>query len=57
MMQLEGAKCKMSKGLTGAKGRPNWARMSLGGSAQASQPDPFLCRFGPHFWSVKMMQP
>jgi hypothetical protein len=46
-MQLEGAKCKMSRGPTRVKGRPNRAGMGLGRLAQAGWPGPFLCRFAP----------
>jgi hypothetical protein len=49
MMQLKGAKCKMSRGPTGAKGRPNRAVMGLGRLAQGDRPDPFSCQFGHPF--------
>jgi hypothetical protein len=39
IMQVEGAKCKITRGPTGAKGRPNRAEMGLGSEG----------RFGPPF--------
>jgi hypothetical protein len=49
MVQLEGAKCKISRRPMCAKGRPNRAEMGLGRSAQAGRPSPFQCRFDPPF--------
>jgi hypothetical protein len=49
MMQLKGAKCKMSKGSTGEKGWLNQAGMDLGRSAQAGRPGPFPWWFSPPF--------
>jgi hypothetical protein len=40
MVQVEGAKCIITQGPTGAKGRLNHAGMGLGRSAQADQPGP-----------------
>jgi hypothetical protein len=57
MMQLKESKCKMAREPTWRKGQPNWAEVSLGRSAQASQPGQFQRRFGPLFLRVKMMQP
>jgi hypothetical protein len=49
MMQMEGAKCIITWGPTGAKGRPSRAEMGLGLSAQAGQPDPVLGSVQPPF--------
>jgi hypothetical protein len=38
IIQVEGAKCIITWGPTGAKGRPNRAEMGLGRSAQAGRP-------------------
>jgi hypothetical protein len=46
IMQVEGAKCIITWGPTGAKGRPNRAEMGLGRSAQAG-------RASPPRWSVR----
>jgi hypothetical protein len=40
IMHMEGAKCIITWGPTGAKGQPNWAGMGLGRSAQAGWPGP-----------------
>jgi hypothetical protein len=49
MVQMEGAKCIMTRGPTCVKGRPNQVKMGLGRSAQAAQPGPSPRRFGPPF--------
>jgi hypothetical protein len=41
MMQLKGSKCKMARGPTWRKGRPNRAEVGMGRSAQATRPGPF----------------
>jgi hypothetical protein len=53
MVQLEGAKCKLSRGPTCVKGRPNRAKMGLGRSTQGGRPDPFRRRFGPSFLELE----
>jgi hypothetical protein len=42
IMQMEGAKCIITWGPTGVKGRPSRAGMDLGRSAQAGRPGPVL---------------
>jgi hypothetical protein len=49
IVQTEGAKCIITWGPKGAKGRPNRAEMGLGRSAQAGRPGPLRGRFGPPF--------
>jgi hypothetical protein len=49
MVQMEGAKCIMTRGPTCAKGQPNRAKMGMGRSAQAGRPSRFRGRFGPPF--------
>jgi hypothetical protein len=49
MVQVEGAKCIITRGPTGAKGRPNQVGMGLGRSAQAGRHGPLRGRFGPPF--------
>jgi hypothetical protein len=49
IMQVEGAKCINAWGPTGAKGRPNWAEVGLGRSAQAGRPGPLLTSVRPPF--------
>jgi hypothetical protein len=49
MMQMEGAKCIITWGPTGAKGRPNRAGMGLGRSAQAGRPGPLQVSVRPPF--------
>jgi hypothetical protein len=54
IMQVEGAKCIITGVPTGAKGRPNQAKMGLGRLAQAGRPRPAgpahsRGRFGPSF--------
>jgi hypothetical protein len=50
---IEGAKCKMSRGTTCVKGRPNRAEIGLGRSAQAGRPGPFLKQFGLPFLELE----
>jgi hypothetical protein len=40
MVQVDGAKCIITWGPTGAKGRPSRTEMGLGRSAQAGRPGP-----------------
>jgi hypothetical protein len=49
IVQVEGAKCIITWGPTGAKGRPNQAGMGLGRSAQAGRPGPLLWLVRPPF--------
>jgi hypothetical protein len=49
MMQMKGAKWKMSRRPTCAKGQPDRAEMGLGRLAQAGQPGPSRRQFGPPF--------
>jgi hypothetical protein len=49
IMQVEEAKCIITWGPTGAKGRPNRAEMGLGRSAQAGRPDPLPASVRPPF--------
>jgi hypothetical protein len=49
IMQVEGAKCIITWGPTGAKGRPNQAEMGLGRSAQADWPSPLRGSVRPSF--------
>jgi hypothetical protein len=49
IMQVEGAKCIITWGPTGAKGRPNRAEMGLGRSAQAGRPSPLRWPVRPPF--------
>jgi hypothetical protein len=47
--QVEGAKCIITCGPTGAKGQPNQAEMALGQSAQADRPIPLRGSVRPPF--------
>jgi hypothetical protein len=49
IMQVEGTKCIITWGPTGAKGRPNRAEMGLGRSAQAGRPSPVPASVRPTF--------
>jgi hypothetical protein len=49
IMQMEGVKCIITWGPTGAKGRPSRAGMGLGRSAQASRPGPLRGSVRPPF--------
>jgi hypothetical protein len=49
IMQVEGAKCIITWGPTGAKGRPNRAELVLGWSAQAGRPSPVPTSVRPPF--------
>jgi hypothetical protein len=49
IMQVEAAKCIITRGPTGAKGRPNRAEMGLGRSAQADWPNPLPASVQPPF--------
>jgi hypothetical protein len=49
IMQVEGAKCIITWGPTGAKGRPNRAEMGLGQSSQAGRPSPLRGSVRPPF--------
>jgi hypothetical protein len=49
IMQVEGAKCIITWGPTGAKGRPNRAELGLGRSAQAGRPSPVPASVRPPF--------
>jgi hypothetical protein len=49
IMQVEGAKCIITLGPTGAKGRPNRAEMGLGRLAQAGRPSPLWGSVRPPF--------
>jgi hypothetical protein len=49
IVQVEGAKCINAWGPTGAKGRPNWAGMGLGRSAQSGRPGPIRGSVRPPF--------
>jgi hypothetical protein len=49
MVQVDGAKCIINLGPTGAKGRPSRPRMGLGRSAQAGRPGPLPAPVGPPF--------
>jgi hypothetical protein len=49
IMQVEGAKCIISWGHTGAKGRPNRAEVGPGRSAQAGRPSPLPWPVRPPF--------
>jgi hypothetical protein len=49
IMQVEGAKCIITWGPMGAKGRPNRAEMGLGRSPQAGRPSPFQGSVRPPF--------
>jgi hypothetical protein len=49
IMQVEGTKCIIIWGPTGAKGRPNQAEMGLGRSAQAGRPSPLRGSVRPPF--------
>jgi hypothetical protein len=49
IMQVEGAKCIITRGPTGAKGRPNRAEMGLGRSAQAGRLSPLCGSVRPPF--------
>jgi hypothetical protein len=51
IMQMEGAKCIITWGLTGAKGRPNRAGMGLGRSVQAGRPGPLRGSVRPPFFA------
>jgi hypothetical protein len=49
IMQMEGAKCIITWGPTGAKGRPNQVGMGLGRSAQSGRPGPLRGSVRPPF--------
>jgi hypothetical protein len=49
IMQVEGAKCIITRGPTRAKGWPNRAKMGLGRSAQAGRPSPLRGSVWPPF--------
>jgi hypothetical protein len=49
IMQMEGAKCIITWGPMGAKGRPNRAGMGLGRSAQTGRPGPLRGSVRPPF--------
>jgi hypothetical protein len=49
MVQVEGPKCIITRGPTGAKGRPNWDGMGLGLLAQAGRPSPLRGSVRPPF--------
>jgi hypothetical protein len=49
IMQVDGEKCIITWGPTGAKGRPNRAELGLGQSAQAGRPSPVPASVWPPF--------
>jgi hypothetical protein len=49
IMQVEGAKCIITWGPTGAKARPNRAEMALAGQSRPAGPAHFRRRFSPPF--------
>jgi hypothetical protein len=53
MVQVKGAKCIITRGPTGAKGRPSRAGMGLGRSAQAGRPDPLRVSVRPPFLALE----
>jgi hypothetical protein len=53
IMKVEGAKCIITWGPTGAKGRPNRAEMGLDRSAQAGPPSPLLVSVRPPFLALE----